>query len=145
MFNVHHLKFVTVCFTHFFKQAISLPCSNSPLPFPILSHRNPIHVFTSCFRNIHFNIVPPIYVFIFQVGYFLQVSLPKFPSPGHVPHSPAHPHWFDHPNCKVNYCPYVAYLIVLVLLKTSKYISKIRLLFTPYPAEVENMVSSYQC
>jgi hypothetical protein len=50
---------------------------NSLPLFPILSQTIPLHIVTSYFIKIHFNIVL-IYAYAFQVVYFLQCFLPKF-------------------------------------------------------------------
>ena len=94
--NVDHLKFIALCSTHFVKQTISLLCSNSPLPFPILSHKNPIHVLTSCYCNIHFNFALPYtalsskWSLSFRGPHLNHLCISLLPHTCHMP-SPAHP------------------------------------------------------
>jgi hypothetical protein len=45
----------------------SLPCSQEPATDPTLSQSRPVHTRTSCFFNVHFNIIPTVYVWIFQL------------------------------------------------------------------------------
>ena len=43
----------------------------------ILSQINPVHDFPRYFLKLNFNIIIPIYVYIFQMAFFPQVGLPE--------------------------------------------------------------------
>ena len=48
---------------------------NSPSLGPTLRQVNPAHKSTSCFLNIHFNVIPPIYVQIFQEVFRIKLCI----------------------------------------------------------------------
>jgi hypothetical protein len=76
----------------------SLPCSQEPATFPILSQMNPIHISKPYFLKIHLNVVLPSTPKVFLVVSSLHASQPKccmHPSPPHARHMPRP----SHPPC----------------------------------------------
>jgi hypothetical protein len=48
-----------------------------PLRFRMLSQLNPMYDLTVYFIKIHFNIIPPFYVYVILVAYLLHVFSPE--------------------------------------------------------------------
>jgi len=85
----------------------SLPCSQQPATFPILSHMNPVHIFPLYFPNIQARFLRRIIMAFQSMRRSSELSLPfRFSNQNsecisHLSHvcympRPSHPPWFHH-------------------------------------------------